>query len=304
MTQTYEQVTYEHPEFFWADYGYSRTTTSGAGPVQIELEPKLAEPMDSIIRKQQELDATVEAILASVPSGSDYEKALFVHDYLVQTTEYDSATFALIQNSPDQSIMHDASTAYGCLVNHEAVCEGYAKAYQLLLNRLGIEVGRVSGVAGGGSHTWNYIVLDGEYYYVDVTWDDPVAADGSAPQTDDISHAYFCVTTDALLLDHSIGPDNRFVPECTAVAYEYYRHNGLFLEQFTLSSVEELLKTRMIDNSIQIEFGSPSELQEAVKQLFENKGIFDIPFVRENYNTVWHSVSSSERVLTITLGDN
>lgn len=56
---------------------------------------------------------------------------------------------------------------------------GYAKAYMLIMNELGIECGLVTGIAknstgSSGGHAWNYINLDGDYYMVDVTWDDPV----------------------------------------------------------------------------------------------------------------------------------
>ena len=304
VTQTYEQVVYEHPEFFWADYGYAWTITSGAGPTKIELKPKLAESMDAITRKRQHLDAAVEDVLSGVPAtAADHEKALYVHDYLVLNTEYDSATYERMQASPDQSLMDDAGTAYGCLVNHLAVCDGYAKAFHLLMNRLGIEAGRVSGIADGGSHAWNYLALDRDYYYVDVTWDDPVAVDSSTVQTDIVSHEYFCITTDTLLLDHSITNNDIFVPTCTAVDYEYFRYHGLFLETYSLAGVEDLVVNKSVNKSVQIEFGSQSELQKAITQLFDNQEIFDIPYVRENFTSVWRSVGNSGRVLTITLGE-
>lgn len=304
VTQTYEQIVYEHPEFFWADYGYSWTVTSGAGPTKIELKPKLAESMDTIARKRRQMDAAVEEVLSGVPAtATDYVKALYVHDYLVLNTEYDSATYVRMQASPDQSLIDDAGTAYGCLVNHLAVCDGYAKAFHLLMNRLGIEAGRVSGIADGGSHAWNYLALDGDYYYIDVTWDDPVAVDGSTVQTDIVSHEYFCITTDTLLLDHIITDNDFFVPTCTAVAYEYFRYHGLFLESYSLTGVEDLIVNKSVNNSVQIEFGSQSELRKAITQLFDNQEIFEIPYVRENYTTVWRSVGNSGRVLTITLSE-
>lgn len=302
VTKAYEQIVYEHPEFFWADHGYSWTVTSGVGRTIIELKPKLAESMDTIADKRQQLDAAVDAILADIPAAAtDYEKALYVHDYLVLNTEYDSAAYARIQASPDQSILDDADTAYGCIVNHLAVCDGYAKAFHLLMNRLGIEAGRVFGIADGESHAWNYIALDGDYYYVDVTWDDPVAVDGSAVENNIVSHEYFCITTDSLLLDHSITDNAFYVPNCTALAYEYFRYHGLFLESYSMAGVEDLIVNKSADDSVQIEFGSQSELQEAITQLFDHQEIFEIPYVQEHFTKVWRSVGHSGCVLTIRL---
>ena len=303
VIEAYTQLVYEHPEFYWADYGYSGTTTTLGSQTQLKLEPKMVESRAEIIHKRQQLDEAVESILSGVPAGTDFEKALYVHDYLVLNTEYDIAVYRQLQDSENQSLLHDATNAYGCLVNHSAICDGYAKAFQLLMNRLGIEAGRVSGTAGGGAHAWNFLVLDGEPYYVDVTWDDPVSSEEVGTQTGRVSHAYFCITTDALLEDHEIGEENSFVPSCTALQYEYFRYTGTYLDTYSRSGVEDLIAHHNVNNSVEIEFGSQTELQAAVAALFDNLEIFNIPYVRETCSTVRHAVSNSRGILTIMLGD-
>ena len=302
-TEIYEQVVYEHPEFFWADSGYSWTASSGVDSIQVEIKPNIDESIDIIRQKKLQLDEVISKILASVPTGSDYEKALFVHDYLVYNTEYDSDSYAMIQASFNQNLFCDASTAYGCLVNHLAVCEGYAKAFHLIMNHLGIEAGCISGTTSGGSHVWNYLSLDGDYYYIDVTWDDPIASEDNEMSKNVVSHEYFCIPTDSILIDHDIGSDNRFVPTCTAVTYEFFRYNDLFLENYSLGAIEDLLRNKSRENCIQIEFSTEDELQKALTGLFDNGEIFEIPFVRKNFSTVWRSVGNSGRTLTISLGD-
>ena len=72
---------------------------------------------------------------------------------------------------------------YGALVNKEAVCEGYAKAFKYLMDQIGVESIVVIGVAQDSNgdtqnHAWNYINFNNVWYAIDVTWDDPVIIGG------------------------------------------------------------------------------------------------------------------------------
>ncbi len=111
------------------------------------------------------VDATREALAVVKPEMSDLEKAVVLHDYLAVNCEYDKENL-------DKGKVPDVSyTAYGTLVNRISVCEGYALAYKYLLNQVGIECLMVKSEAM--NHAWNLIQLNGKYYQVDVTWDDP-----------------------------------------------------------------------------------------------------------------------------------
>ncbi len=114
---------------------------------------------------------------------SDFEAAQAVHDYLVRTCVYNKSAAGLTKPTK-------AHTAYGVLVENSAVCQGYALAYKLLLNRLGIPC--VFVVSKNMNHAWNLVQIGGEWYHVDVTWDDPVYSDGTDAGFDvDVSHNYF-----------------------------------------------------------------------------------------------------------------
>lgn len=111
------------------------------------------------------VDATREALAVVKPEMSDLEKAVVLHDYLAVNCEYDKENL-------DKGKVPDVSyTAYGTLVNRISVCEGYALTYKYLLNQAGIECLMVKSEAM--NHAWNLIQLNGKYYQVDVTWDDP-----------------------------------------------------------------------------------------------------------------------------------
>ncbi|SHH26960.1 transglutaminase domain-containing protein [Clostridium grantii] len=125
---------------------------------------------------------------------SDYEKEIAIHDYIVSNTCYD------YQNYVNNTLSYDAHTDYGVLIKGQAVCDGYAIAAYRLLNLAGIECSYVVGYAGGVPHAWNKVKIDGKYYYLDITWDDPVTSNG----TNILTYNYFNLSESEILKDHVI----------------------------------------------------------------------------------------------------
>ena len=121
------------------------------------------------LEKEAEEQAVVDAAIAScVTDGmSDYEIAKALHDYLALNNEYDMRYYS-------GSMPYVSYTAYGALVNRTSVCAGYALAYERLMDQVGIPCEYVTGMTTRGSYAWNIIRIDGEWYHVDVTWDDPI----------------------------------------------------------------------------------------------------------------------------------
>ena len=111
----------------------------------------------------------VEGIIS--PEMTDHEKLRAIHDYIILTCAYDYENY-LATTIPEESYL-----AYGALIDHVAVCQGYSAAFNLLCRKAGIKsltlAGRTSGV-DYNNHAWNMVMLDGEIYFIDVTSDDPV----------------------------------------------------------------------------------------------------------------------------------
>lgn len=150
------------------------------------------------------------------PGMSEYEKVKAIHDYLVIHVDYD------YDNLTAGTLPDTAFTAEGALFLHSAVCEGYARAFSLLCDRSGIENALVYGTADDGTgvqnHAWNQVRVDGEWYNIDVTWDDPLM-DGE-PVTDgsNMVYDYFLVPDMTLLGNHTAGsPDS--LKACTSERY-------------------------------------------------------------------------------------
>ena len=127
---------------------------------------------EDIDKAEQEIEIEKEKILSMTYGKSDYEKLKIVHDYLIDTIEYETT---LLEDN--------IYNIYGALVNKKCVCEGYAKTYQFLLNELNIENVIVIGTGTNSNnetenHAWNYVKINGNWYAVDVTWDDPIIIGG------------------------------------------------------------------------------------------------------------------------------
>ena len=112
-------------------------------------------------------------------------KALLLHDRMIRTCDYDVEAADNDDDSPT------ARTAYSVLVRHKAVCEGYTMAYRYLLDLAGIRSEEI--ISEAMEHCWNYVLLDGHWFHVDVTWDDPVGS-GGMPDDDLISRKYFLLS--------------------------------------------------------------------------------------------------------------
>ena len=189
---------YDHPELFYVDLSkisliieyktiaFNTTYTVSLAPNDdknyLQDDFKNEQQANEAIDKIENIKNNIVKNISSY--DSDYNKALKVHDILVNSLKYDS--------SDTNKHTHDI---YGSLIEQKAVCEGYAKSFKYILDSLNVECILVSGTATNSngeteSHMWNYIKLDGNWYGVDVTWDDPVIVGNYTKNV--VRHDYFC----------------------------------------------------------------------------------------------------------------
>lgn len=144
--------------------------------------------------KMKEADTKADAIIGKIMKKgmTNKQKLKAIHDFLVKNCVYDEGV--------SKSAYDDAYTAYGCLVKQEAVCQGYAAAFNLLASKAGIRSIAVAGDAGGGSHAWNYVKNGSTYCYIDSTWDDPVPDGGAWAK---VSRKFFYLTQKQLEKTHT-----------------------------------------------------------------------------------------------------
>ena len=130
---------------------------------------------------------TVENVVADLKAQcektctTDYEKAVWFNDWLVENCRYD---FSYSYCAPE-----------GALARGLGTCEAYHRAYVMLLNSVGIATDRIS----GDGHVWTGVQLDGNWYHIDTTWDDAGYEDNSV----DLQHLYFGLNDELMNQIHS-----------------------------------------------------------------------------------------------------
>lgn len=249
--------------------------TAGKGSAIMELELTYSYPIEKVVGMREETDNAAEEITDSVisPMMSDYEKVLALHDYLIKNSRYD------VENADSDTVPAEEHEAYGVLVNGIGVCDSYAKAFKLLLDKAGVECLLVEGsstdASGKGTasldHAWNIVSLDGEYYHVDTTWDD-VAEDRDS---EELVYHYLNLDDEDMQGTHEWDTEN--YPECTGTKYNYYRYNRLYARNRTeaqammtkaLSGRKEKLMLKVADYG-----GSAYDVEGMIRKAAEKSGI-------------------------------
>lgn len=116
---------------------------------------------------------------------SEVDNIRAIHNYIINNSKYDSL------RSDNNIKQYKSDIAYGPLFEGYAICGGYTDLMELFLERLGIKSYKIS----SDNHIWNAVFLSGNWYHLDLTWDDPVASDGR----DYLEFNYFLISTNQLL---------------------------------------------------------------------------------------------------------
>ncbi|MBO5785872.1 MAG: hypothetical protein J6R45_00970, partial [Clostridia bacterium] len=152
-------IWHNEPMLFYFNGGYRYSFYEENKP--IELMPNYRMDATERATAVEYVNGVLDAVIASMPKGlDDYEKALYLHDFMCVSFEYD--------------LGYEIANIYDMIIEGKGVCTGYALLYDELLSRVGIESRAVVSPSNSLNHMWNEVQIDGEWYYVDVTWDDPI----------------------------------------------------------------------------------------------------------------------------------
>jgi len=210
-----EAYTYDNSSIFYLSpnkmYLNIETTTKGNNVmynVYINNGNENNYLVDGFSSKEQ-IDSAINQIeqvkyrLVSNKSGNTYNDIKMVHDYLVDNFEYDSSLSR-------QNIYN----IYGALVNNVCVCEGYARSFKYLMDEMGIPCVLVIGQGTNSqgqteNHAWNYVNVNGNWYAIDCTWDDPVIIGGGTASRES-KYRYFL--KGAISFNGNHNPNGQFTP--------------------------------------------------------------------------------------------
>lgn len=141
-----------------------------------EQTKKVDEAIASVIRK------------LNLSKKTEYEKIKAIHDFIIKNATYD--------------VEAQRNSAYDNLINRSSVCQGYALVTYKMMKEAGIDCRIITGEGKGVSHAWNIVKLDGCWYNIDCTWDDPVSSDKKSH----LEYTYF-LKSNAEFSDHIRDPE-------------------------------------------------------------------------------------------------
>jgi hypothetical protein len=207
-----------------------------------------------------------EQIISQMPKSlNDYEKCLYISQWLCDNVYYDNYTNPDTYN-PELADMNSRS-GYGALVKGKAICTGYAEAFDLLAKKSGINSILISGDTINGYHCWNMVQIDGYWYHIDTTWMD-------TKKQGTYNYHYFMADDAQMLPTHPIieGKDDSRAysfmidpPVADSTALNWYRMNDLWFNTAdeALTFINNLSYT---NNKTKIRLDSKEEL-EKVKEI-------------------------------------
>ena len=148
---------------------------------------------DEIEENLEQINKIVKELKDEVNGYSNYEKIRNVHNWIIDNVKYDANA-------------EEPYSILGALIEGKAVCEGYARSFKYIMDNLQIPCVLVSGTGTNSqgeteSHAWNYVQLDGKWYAIDVTWDDPVIV-GNGYITEDVKYRNFLKGSDSFFDNH------------------------------------------------------------------------------------------------------
>ena len=294
IDRIFQCVLNDHPELFYVEgYSYTKYTRYGREDeiLSVEFSGRYSMDLDEAKKRQARIMKAVDAVLEGIDANAgQYEKVKYVYETVIRETDY------CLDSEDNQNI-------YSVFVNHLSVCQGYAKATQYLLNRLGVECALVLGtVESGEGHAWNLVNIDGSYYYVDTTWGDASYQldEGSAeiPQTmPEINYDYLNVTTAELCRTHTLDRALQ-LPECTDIAANYYVREGALFTVYDKEQMQTLFQRALEQgrSDVTVKCATQSCYDDVYDALVEQKGIFD--YIPGNGRSVAYTQNDIQRSLT------
>ncbi len=174
----------DNPLFYWL----SNTVTCSNTELNLLVDEAYANGAVRSYYNRLVISKVEEFISQLDANDGAYRKALGFHDAILYAVDY---AYQEDGTPEDEAWAHNV---IGVFTEQGAVCEGYARTFQLLLNVAGVESVYVSGDGGGEAHAWNLAKMDdGKWYWFDLTWDD-ASVNGQASWKWGIRYNYFCVT--------------------------------------------------------------------------------------------------------------
>ena len=290
LSQIFTLVRYECPELLQLDYTQSITYTT-----QDDQVVRMTLPLGMSKREyNQALEACQEIIAGLVEESygmTDKEMERLVYEYITDNCTYTTET-------------QRAGSAYGCLVEGKAKCDGISYATKWILEEMGLRCFILSGepVSGPVGHAWNVVEIDGEYMDLDVTAD-------VNREDEDHTKLYAAYNVDSswirdLYIIDEAYTRNMNLPGVDTMEYSFYALEGCYMERRQEPELESLFLAAYEDNgTIALQFERDSDFADFCETLGDQIDTIARDNQLPGYR--WQSLTADEyRTILITVGEN
>lgn len=293
LDRVFEYVLNDHPELFYVE-GFQYTEHFiGDALTQITFAGTYSMTRDEARRSLVDIEKTLSDCMHEVPLNEDeYSTVKYLYEYLIDSTEYDKDA------ENNQNIC-------SVFLGGRSVCQGYAKAMQYMLQKVGMQSVLVTGYTGTERHAWNLVRVNGCYYYLDPTWGDAsYTYDGSETQQAEdavflppVNYDYFLVTTDELSKSHTF-EDTAALPVCDSTQDNYYVREGLYFDHYDRGQLENIFDSDAVKMAdyVTLKCADEQVYREMLAEIIDDRQIFGIIHVSEG--TI--SYASNEALCTIS----
>ena len=268
VDKVYQCVMNDHPEVFYSSAYRVEKQLMGGEVVRMTFTPNYHMTEEEVTLYKGQIEDYVNRCMQGLAPGADeYDKVKYVYEYVIENTEY-------VRDCPNNQ------NICSVFLNGQSVCQGYAKATQYLLSRMGVEATLAYGKVGNEFHSWNLVRVDGEYYYMDPTWGDAGYVRPGSNAAEGTPHAvnyeYFLITTKQISKSHVI--DNVVpLPACVSARNNYYVREGLYLQMYDEATVKSIFDRGENNADGFVTFMCSDEVvyTQAKDELITNQRVFD-----------------------------
>ena len=263
-------------KFIYEDIGDGKTrlTMTMRKDIADKDTEELSEMHDELMKKVDEI------VSLANEKSTDYEKIQFVHDLINESTTYKYRDYFSYHN-----------TAYGCLIEGESDVDGYAAAFELIMQELGFTCGICEGERTAGSFQWNYIWFGDDYYWIDVgddDWEDESSRIGTR-------HYFFMTSSDYFYIEKFNDDRCMFKPECSSTTYDYFCMNDLLLDKYSRAKIDSIYMACNEDH-FEVKFKNPEDYRRAVAEIYKGKRHDAMEIDKEDF---WISIYEPNRSMML-----
>lgn len=281
-------VVQDHPELFYVD-GYHYSIYKFQDQIDsITFRGQYSVEESEIIQSQEYIDTYVSQFMEQItPTMNTYEKVKAAYECVILNTEYDTTA---INNQDIRSVF----------LYRKSVCQGYAEAFQYLLQSMDIPCTIVTGYAGGEPHAWTLVEIDGQYYYTDPTWGDGFEDFAKTGQLQEIDYYYMNMTSDEIDQTHAVDSVVS-LPYATAMDANYYVYEGMYLGNLDTSEISRIFSDQRNAGrtSVTLKCANEYVYQDTVNHLFNDNHLFD--YLPNKSGSIEYYTDDVKRVIIVYL---